>query len=215
MIKAFVFDSSDRDLIANSYVVGLAKGPCVIVDLGVWSERMKRYIEENHTGVVGILLTHGHSDHIAGINEFLKDYQPTIFIDRNEVEFLTNTRLNLSYHDAKDVTIDYGNVYYLDDEDEINFGSGLEFKVIETPFHTKGSICYYLKSESALFSGDTLFKGAIGRTDLPTGSSRTIDSSLDKLIELPEDTKVFPGHGEETTIGREKRENIYLNRRKL
>lgn len=162
MIKAFVFDSSDRDLIANTYVVGLAKGPCVIVDLGVRSERIQRYIEENHTGVVGVLLTHGHSDHIAGINEFLKDYQPTIFIDRNEVEFLTNTRLNLSYHDAKDVTIDYGNVYYLDDEDEINFGSGLEFKVIETPFHTRGASAIILKASRLYSAGIRSLKGRSG-----------------------------------------------------
>ena len=87
---------------------------------------------------------------------------------------------------------------------------GFEIKVIATPFHTVGSVCYYLDSEKALFSGDTLFFSTIGRTDLPTGSNKTVESSLSKLKCLPDGVKVYPGHGACTSLDREKKYNSYL-----
>ena len=102
------------------------------------------------------------------------------------------------------------NKYLLDDEDEINFGNGLLFKVIETPFHTSGSVCFLYEKEKAIFTGDTLFKNSIGRTDLPTGNERLVKNSLEKLKKLDQSIKVYPGHGDETTLKREFENNPYL-----
>ena len=101
-------------------------------------------------------------------------------------------------------------VYQLDDEDEIDFKNGYVFKVISTPFHTNGSVCFLSEKENALFTGDTLFKGSIGRTDLPKGNERLISSSLKKLLKLDDNLKIYPGHGDETTLKKEKENNIYL-----
>ena len=93
------------------------------------------------------------------------------------------------------------------EKDELSL-AGFKWNVLETPGHTAGSVCYYIPSEQILFSGDTLFAGSLGRTDLPTGDQKEIVSSIrEKLLPLPEETKVFPGHGEGTTIGRERRYN--------
>ena len=96
------------------------------------------------------------------------------------------------------------------DEDEIDFKNGYIFKVISTPFHTNGSVCFLCEKENALFTGDTLFKGSIGRTDLPKGNERLVVSSLSKLLVLKDDLKIYPGHGDETTLKKEKETNPYL-----
>lgn len=209
MIKTFRFDS-DSDFSANSYVVGEKEKPCVVIDLGSNDRRIIDYIKENHTSVSGILLTHGHFDHIKGINNFLNYYHATIFIDRNDIDLLTNTRLNGSFLGDRDVLVESNDIYEFDDEDELDFHDGLLFKVIETPFHTKGSVCFLYQKENALFSGDTLFKGSIGRTDLPGGSERTVSSSLAKLKSLDPNLIVYPGHGDTTTLKRELKYNMYL-----
>ena len=97
----------------------------------------------------------------------------------------------------------------LSDNEEIEV-AGFKIKMIKTPFHTKGSACYYAESENILFSGDTLFYTTIGRTDLPTGSNRSVSDSLKKLLKLPLETKVYPGHGVVTTLERESKYNVYL-----
>lgn len=203
MIKTFRFNDPD-EIVANTYVIGDKDRGCVIIDLGRYDDRIKKYIKENHNSIVnGLLLTHGHFDHISGINDFLKEYSPTLFIKREEDKLLTDTRLNCSCTFSKDVIVDYQNKYLLDDEDEINFGNGYVFKVIETKGHTEGSVCYLLNKENALFSGDTLFKNCIGRCDLPTGSIKDMRISLEKLSKLDENLIVYPGHGEPTILKKE------------
>jgi len=203
MIKSFIFNTDD-ELIANSYIIGKENKGCVIVDLGCFNKRISEYIKSKHNGIVyGVLLTHGHFDHIKGLNDFLKEYTPTIFIHEDEVEFLENTRLNCSSVGNDDVIVNYSNIYRLDDEDEIRFADNMLFKVIHTPGHTRGSVCYLYESENALFSGDTLFKNTIGRCDLPSGSKKAMDNSLKKLSLLDENIVVYPGHGETTTIKKE------------
>lgn len=211
MVKTFRFDNDTKEFSANTYVVGEKGGPCVVIDLGSTQTRVISYIKENHTSCSGILLTHGHFDHIRGLNNFLKEFNCTVFIDFNDKEFLTDSKLNGSkYSEENQVIINTNNIYELDDEDEINFGNGYLFKVIETPFHTNGSVCYLCEKENALFSGDTLFRGSIGRTDLPTGSERLVNSSLKKLLNLNPKLVVYPGHGETTTLDKEISSNPYL-----
>lgn len=209
MIKIFRFDNDRNEFSANTYVVGIKNGPCVVIDLGSTQERVISYIKENHTSCSGILLTHGHFDHIRGINKFLKEFTCTIFIDEKDVEFLQNPRLNCSWDD--EITVESSNLYLLDDQDEINFGNGLFFKVIETPFHTQGSVCFLYENENALFTGDTLFKGSIGRTDLPGSKSSQIKTSLEIIKKLDPKLKIYPGHGDETTLEHEIKTNYFMN----
>ena len=210
MVKIFRFDNDTSEFSANSYVVGDVGSNCVVIDLGSNQTRVIDFIKNNFTSCSGILLTHGHFDHIRGINKFIKTFNSTIFIDHNDEELLTNARLNGSATFNDYVTVNSSNIYLLDDEDEINFGNGLLFKVIETPFHTYGSVCYLCKKENALFTGDTLFKDSIGRTDLPGGNERLVNDSLKKLINLDPSLKIYPGHGDETTLKRELEKNYYL-----
>lgn len=211
MIKVFNFDNSGNDFSANTYVVGEKGGPCVVIDLGSNQQRVIDYIELNHSSCSGVLLTHGHFDHIKGINNFLKTFNCTVFIDEFDDELLENPRLNGSASLLNEkITVKVGNKYLLNDEDEINFGNGLLFKTIETPFHTQGSVCYLYEKEQALFTGDTLFKNSIGRTDLPRGNERLVSSSLEKIKKLDENLKIYPGHGEMTTLKKELQTNPYL-----
>lgn len=208
MIKKFVFDKGNDELIANSYVVGVKNKQCILIDCGKCDQKLIDYIKTNHSSCYGVLLTHGHFDHISGLEEFLKIYPCTLFIHRDDEILLSNTRLNCSYNYKKKISLDYQNIYLLDDEDEINFNDNLLFKVIHTPFHTKGSVCYLYQNENALFSGDTLFKGSIGRSDLPSSTNKHIEESLNKLKKLDSNLNVYPGHGENTTLNLENKTNI-------
>ena len=211
MIKVFRFDNDYNEFSANTYVVGEKGHPCVVIDLGSTQQRIIDYIKQNHSSCSGILLTHGHFDHIRGIENFLKTFTCTTFIDNSDDELLDNPRLNGSASlKIGKIQVKVTNKYLLDDEDEINFGNGLLFKVIETPFHTSGSVCFLYEKENAIFTGDTLFKNSIGRTDLPTGNERLVKNSLEKLKKLDQSIKVYPGHGDETTLKREFENNPYL-----
>ena len=154
-----------------------------------------------------IYLTHCHGDHIAGVSELKEKCGGKILIHRFDSEGLNNVNINLSkIIDLPPIELEADS--RLDDNDLIHLGN-LEFKVIHTPGHTKGSSSLYCEKEECLFSGDTLFRGTWGRTDLPTGSIIDIMNSItNKLLKLPDDTIVYPGHGKPTIIKEEK--PIYL-----
>jgi glyoxylase-like metal-dependent hydrolase (beta-lactamase superfamily II) len=187
----------------NTYLVGAEGQPCVVIDPGSNAKgSLDNYIEKHHRLCLGILLTHGHFDHIGGLRTL--KHRATVFMGEADIPCLEDGKLNGSgFFDLSEAVEVKGiEAYALDDGDEIKLG-GYLFKVLATPFHTKGSVCFYLPGEKALFSGDTLFHLGIGRTDMPGGSERTIDASLRKLLSLPPETKVYPGHGENTTLGNE------------
>ena len=212
MIKTFRFDTDRNEFSANTYVVGEKGGRCVVIDLGSTQDRVIEFIKENFTSCSGILLTHGHYDHIRGIKKFLNTFSCTIFVHQDDQELLEDSRLNLSHFQPEEdnISLKLNNIYLLDDEDEIDFKNGYIFKVIATPFHTNGSVCFLCDKENAIFTGDTLFKGSIGRTDLPKGNERLIEPSLTKLLTLKDGLKVYPGHGDESTLKKEKETNPYL-----
>ena len=153
-----------------------------------------------------ILLTHGHFDHIMAAKELKETWNVPIYACEKEIDVLTDGQKSLvagyfrePYTITPDVTVKEG--------DELSI-AGFTWKVFETPGHTIGSCCYYIKKESVLFSGDTLFAGSYGRTDFPTGSGRQIAESVRRLLStLPDDTMVYPGHMDTTTIGFEKKYN--------
>ena len=154
-----------------------------------------------------IYLTHCHGDHIAGVNELRNRCGGKVLIHREDTEGLNNPEINLTpYIGMPEIELEADS--RIDDNDLIHLGD-LELKVIHTPGHTRGGTSLYCEKENCLFSGDTLFRGTWGRTDLPTSSIEDImDSIINKLMKLPDDTIVYPGHGLSTKIGDEK--TIYL-----
>ncbi len=186
---------------------------CVIADPADSPEVIIRLIKENGLIPAAVILTHGHYDHIAGIAgllEGLKDeVKLTIYAAETEKRLLKDVDMNHSLESyGRGITVD-ADVFLKDGEEFEEAGIG--FKCIHTPGHTEGSCCYLIDGMKALISGDTLFEGSIGRTDLPTGSMATMRKTLaEKIMPLDDDITVYPGHGGNTTIGDEKKWNPFL-----
>lgn len=186
-------------------------GETVIFDPGDSPDYLISYMEENGMKPCAICLTHGHYDHILGIAGVLERYHIPVYAAESEKALLADGELNHSavhYKDAVTVNPDH----LLKDGEAVKL-AGAEIKTLFTPGHTEGSCCYYIAEMHLLLSGDTLFEGSVGRTDLPTGSmSRMMHSINDVLKKLPDDTDVYPGHGGFTTIGDEKQWNPYFTK---
>ena len=193
----------------NCYIVSnIRTKECFIVDLATYSSEMVSYINKSRYKVKGILLTHGHFDHIMGTKEFLEDFPVPIYAHQEEREFLNNPTLNLSITRSQEYKV--SKVEFLSDKEVINL-AGFYIKAIHTPGHTPGGCCYYLPTEGILFTGDTLFLRSIGRTDFPYGDyDKLIESIKQKLFVLPDNTHVYPGHADQTYLKVEKLENPYV-----
>ena len=165
----------------------------MVIDPGGSFPKIEEMLNVLNANVKYILLTHCHADHIGGVTEVKEKFGGKVLIHRFDEDGLKDPAINLSSH------IGLGDIR-LDDDSRLNDGDvlhvgALEFRVIHTPGHTVGSISLYCEQEKLLFSGDTLFRGSWGRTDLPTSSLEQImDSITNKLMRLPEDTIVYPGH---------------------
>lgn len=192
----------------NCYLIGDEKTKeCAIVDPGGTPDKVLKRCEELGLKIEYILLTHGHGDHIAGV-ERIKTKSGAKVLMGKEDEYLVNggtQELIPIFRNIKPFLPDG----YLREGDIIDVGN-LKIEVIETPGHTPGGLCF--KIGNILLSGDTLFQGSIGRTDFPKGSFETLINSIkNKLLILNDETKVFPGHGPSTTIEKEKKFNPFLN----
>ncbi len=180
----------------------------LIVDPADAPERIFAKVTELQAKPVGILLTHGHYDHILAVQDVKEKYGVPVYACSQEQEMLRDPDMNLSGGCRRSCSIKPD--VLLNDLDVFE-AAGFTIQMLYTPGHTPGSCCYYLKDEGVLFSGDTLFYGSVGRTDLPGGSTAQIVASLHRLLDiLPEDTEVFPGHDISTTIGYEKRYNPFV-----
>ena len=207
ILKRIQVDSGIGDL-TNCYIVeDEVTKETMVIDPGGEPEKVLDMLDAIEADVKYIVLTHCHADHIGGVTRVKQAVGGKVLIHRDDIAGLSNTELSLEYVLGlkKEVTKADSR---LDDGDIIHVGE-LEFKIIHTPGHTKGGICLYCEQEKLLLSGDTLFRGTWGRTDLPSGSSKDIMQSItNKILVLPEDTIVYPGHGKSTIIKEE--EPIYL-----
>ena len=179
----------------------------MVIDPAGDVDKITQMIEILKGNLKYIYLTHCHGDHIAGVTELKNRCGGKILIHRYDSEGLNNPEINLTpYIGMPEIILEADS--RIDDKDKIHLGK-LEFKVIHTPGHTKGSTSLYCEKEKCLFSGDTIFRGTWGRTDLPTSSIEDImDSITNKLMKLPDETICYPGHGLSTRIKDEK--PIYL-----
>ncbi len=192
----------------NCYILG-DQSEILVVDPGGDAEKICNVLQENQLTVKNIVLTHCHFDHILAANDVQKRCGGKIVASEKEKENLSSPEINMTGRFSKH-PIEQTADTWLKDGDCIQSGDYC-FKILETPGHTSGCMCLYCESKKILISGDTLFYESIGRTDFPTGDFQALSDSVHaKLYTLPDDTKVFPGHGVETSIGHEKTHNLYV-----
>ena len=180
--------------ITNCYIVQDEETKeTMIVDPGAEAYKVIEMVKILEGKVKYIVLTHCHADHIGGVEEIKTELGGKVLIHRDDAEGLYNPEISLTdVVGVPKIILEADS--RLDDGDIIHIGS-IEFKIIHTPGHTKGGICLYCEKEKLLLSGDTLFRGTWGRTDLPTSSAEDIMKSItNKLLILPEDTIIYPGH---------------------
>lgn len=183
----------------------------MIVDAGLGPGQLIGFLKEHKLNPVAVVLTHGHIDHIASVAA-LREHYPDIrvYIHKLDAEMLIDPEHNLSalVHPGGFNTRPADSL--LEDKSIIE-QAGIRLEVLHTPGHTPGGICLYSKAEGIVFTNDTLFAESVGRTDFPGGSTDELIKSIkEKLLTLPDDTKVYPGHGPITTIAHEKAHNPYL-----
>jgi glyoxylase-like metal-dependent hydrolase (beta-lactamase superfamily II) len=186
-------------------------GEALVVDPGDDIARVLEVLKKHGLTVKAIVITHAHIDHIGGAQKLKLATGAPVYMNPDDAELQEMMDVQagwLGMRPPEQVEIDAP----AKDGDKLVVGA-TEFHVLETPGHTQGSISLWIPSERKLVAGDTLFRDSIGRTDLPGGDGRQILQSIhDKLLPLPDDTLVIPGHGDNTTIGREKRVNYFLQR---
>ena len=203
----FVYTNDPDDLCSNTYIVIDEDNNCVVIDPSSTKDGVKNYIVREKLNLKAILLTHGHVDHFKGAKNLIDEFNSPVYIASEDAEFLTSPYCNCSMFMGEDITLDV-TPEILFEGDKLSFLND-ELEVIYTPYHTSGSVCFYSKVNNGLFTGDSLFKGCVGRSDLPGSKPRQITKSLGKLFVLPEETKVYPGHGPFTTIKNEKNNRYF------
>lgn len=199
----------------NCYVVSDETKQCVIIDCGAYYEAEQTaiidYIKSNGMTPVHLLVTHGHLDHNFGNNAISDAFGLSPEISRYDKQLLEHSSEQAEFFG---VNLDKSAIpagRLLENGEKITFGNHV-LQVIETPGHSPGSVVFYCEEEKTAFTGDTLFRGSIGRTDFAGGSMLQIIQSLRMLAQLPDDTVVMPGHGSQTTIGYELAHNPYMDR---
>jgi hydroxyacylglutathione hydrolase len=196
----------------NAYLVSSDSGEAILVDAPPDPDRIGAHISDLGLAVVGILLTHGHIDHTGGAGVLAAKSNAVTYVHPDD-DFLTlhpMEQLRSMWGMTPPGSYDLPESFEYLEDGEVLRVAGLELEVRHTPGHTPGHCCFYWEAEGTLFSGDQLFAGSIGRTDLPGGSyQQLVDSMRDRVMTLADDTAVLPGHGPETTIGRERKTNPF------
>ena len=194
----------------NCYVVWDGGRNALVIDPGAEPERILEVIKNHRLRVAAYLVPHGHYDHVGALSALLQAHPAPVAISAEDARWAFKSINQYPPHypvpkPPPEISRPL--------KDGQNWVDGtLRYQVIATPGHSPGGVCFYFPDEHALFAGDTLFQGSVGRTDLPGGDPRALSNSLKKLKSLPDDTRVFPGHGPETTIGIERQTNIFMKR---
>lgn len=188
----------------NCYFI-VNNNKCYIVDPGYQKDRIINYVNKNNLEVVGILLTHGHVDHIGAIDIF----DVPVYLHKDEYELIIDSDKNGFDYYSKEMPFDINeiNLVKIDESDRLQLDDK-EIEIIHTPGHTIGGVCY--KMDNDLYSGDTLFRGKVGKWTFPTGNLEDLQKSIFKLMDnLSDDVNVYPGHGRSSSIGIERENNEY------
>ena len=193
----------------NSYIVGNRQTKeALLIDPSDGADRIIGFLTEKEYRPVAIYLTHGHDDHFGSVNELKREYGLLTYIMKEEEEFVQSVNFNLSGL-FRHPRVTEPEMFFVDGQKVRVLGT--EMTAILTPGHTPGGACFYFPEEKLLFTGDTLFSGSVGRSDFPGGAGRLLIRSVqEKLMPLPDDVRVYPGHGPDTTIGEERRYNPYI-----
>jgi len=197
------------ELETNCYILGDEDNKMgMVIDPGGDFKLIEKSLSELNLEIKYIVLTHGHSDHIVALSELKKKTGAQILIHKEDAEMLANPENNLSVFSYNPFSAPVAD-RLLKDKDTIRIGQ-MELEVLHTPGHTNGSISLY--TDKIIFSGDLIFYGSVGRTDLPGGSNQKLFRSIqDKILNKTDDTVIYPGHGPATTVGEERRNNPFLN----
>ncbi|MEE3467089.1 MAG: MBL fold metallo-hydrolase [Eubacterium sp.] len=193
----------------NCYVVHReGSTEAVVVDPGASGDKIADWMKSQGLTLEAVLLTHGHFDHYEGVPELTTRMGGKVYILDQEMPLITDPMKNGSLG-----MMGHGTAIepeYTVTDGEVLSVAGMDFKVIHTPGHTKGGCCYYMESDAAIFVGDTIFMESIGRTDLPTGNLKEIFASVrEKILTLPDETRILPGHGPVTDVAYEAANNPY------
>lgn len=197
----------------NTYILHDESNECIIIDAGMdgtmEENEIVNYIESSKLKPVLLVLTHGHIDHILGNNFIAEKYNLQLAAHADAVPFIERApayaqTFGVSIENPKEIDL------YLEEGKDLSFGNSA-LKILETPGHADGSLCFYSEKDRFVITGDVLFNQSIGRTDLPTGNYEVLQQSIwEKLFTLPDETIAYPGHGPETTIGYEKLNNPFV-----
>ena len=195
----------------NCYILrnNTAAKNCLIIDTGLEAGELIDFLAEHKLNPVAVVLTHGHADHIVGLDALRKSYHGIkVYIHKLDAELLTEAKDNLSALAGEPFSTTPADFFL--EHGSLVEQAGIKLQVIHTPGHTPGGISLYSKDNGAVFVGDTLFAGSVGRTDLGGNMAQLIESIRKKLCVLPDETIAYPGHGPITTIAQEKSYNQYL-----
>ena len=176
-----------------------------LIDPGAEAEKLLNVIIENGWIIEKILITHGHFDHIGGVDEISQKLNIPYLAHKNSQNYLTDGNYNLSAFFVNEIKLN--NALYVDEGQNIvlEANPAVKLRVIYTPGHTQDAVIYYDMNNKLAFVGDTIFKNAVGRTDIPGGNEQQLYQSIrEKIFTLPDDTVLYPGHSEPTTVGAEK-----------
>lgn len=204
IIKTFIEPPIDNN---NYLIIDEETKDAALIDCSSIDDRIDDELKKQGANLKYILLTHGHFDHVAGIRPNRFKTNPQIVMNKEDSDWLNKTNQYLPMFGIPEITIPQIDIF-VEDNDTIELGT-ISIKVLHTPGHTQGGVCYL--AENKLFSGDTIFREAVGRCDLEGGNfDQIVESIENKIFTLPTDTIIYPGHGNTTTVGWEKEHNRFL-----